>query len=192
MTVNPSSRRTWIAVLTACVLLAPGSLALAQQPAQQAPAQQPAAQPSPPADERPRLVEDITVTAQKREENIQDVPISVTNFDADDLALLYTGGGDVKTLSARAPSLLLESSFGRAFPRFYIRGLGNTDFDLAASQPVSIIMDDVVMENVVLKSTPIFDVDRVEVYRGPQGTLDRKSTRLNSSHSRASRMPSSA
>ncbi len=74
------------------------------------------------------------------------------------------------------PGLYAESSNGRVAPRFYIRGLGNTDFDLAASQPVSIIMDDVVMENVVLKSTPIFDLDRVEVYRGPQGTLFGRNT----------------
>src|SRR5262249_43726901 len=78
--------------------------------------------------------------------------------------------------SARVPGVYAESSNGRVAPRFYIRGLGNTDFDLAASQPVSIIMDDVVMENVVLKSTPLFDLDKVEVYRGPQGTLFGRNT----------------
>jgi iron complex outermembrane receptor protein len=82
----------------------------------------------------------------------------------------------VLALSSRVPGLFVESSNGRAAPRFYIRGLGNTDFDLAASQPVSVIMDDVVMENVVLKSTPIFDVEQVEVLRGPQGTLFGRNT----------------
>ena len=52
------------------------------------------------------------------------------------------------------PSLNIESSFGRAFPRFYIRGLGNTDFDLNASQPVSLVYDDVVQENPILKGFP--------------------------------------
>jgi len=61
-------------------------------------------------------------------------------------------------------------------PRFYIRGLGNTDFDLAASQPVAIMMDGVVKENVVLKSFPLFDVSQVEVLRGPQGTLFGRNT----------------
>jgi len=177
MSVDPSSRRGWIAVLGICALLAPGSLALAQQPAEEkAQAQKPAAEPSPPAEERPKFLEEITVTAQKREENIQEVPLSVTTLNADELALLSAGAADVKALSARVPSLLLESSFGRAFPRFYIRGLGNTDFDLNASQPVSMVVDEVVLENPVLKGKPLFDLQRVEVLRGPQGTLFGRNT----------------
>jgi iron complex outermembrane receptor protein len=71
---------------------------------------------------------------------------------------------------------LIESSFGRAFPRFYIRGLGNTDFDLNASQPVSLVYDDVVQENPILKGFPVFDLDTVEMFRGPQGTLFGRNT----------------
>jgi hypothetical protein len=54
-------------------------------------------------------------------------------------------------------------SFGRAFPRFYIRGYGNTDFRLNASQPVSLVYDDVVQENPILKGFPAFDLSAVEV-----------------------------
>ena len=177
MTVSPSRRLAWIAVLGIYVLLAPSSVALAQQPAEeQAQAQQPAAEPSPPAEKPPVFLEEITVTAQKREENIQEVPLSVSTFDADELALLSSGGADVKFLSARVPSLLLESSFGRAFPRFYIRGLGNTDFDLNASQPVSMVVDEVVLENPMVKGMPLFDLQRTEVLRGPQGTLFGRNT----------------
>ena len=79
-------------------------------------------------------------------------------------------------LAARVPSLNVESSFGRAFPRFYIRGYGNTDFRLNASQPVSLIYDDVVQENPILKGFPIFDLDQIEVLRGPQGTLFGRNT----------------
>ncbi|MDP3495953.1 MAG: TonB-dependent receptor [Hyphomonadaceae bacterium] len=118
----------------------------------------------------------VIITATQREENLQDVPVSAATLPADQLASIFSSGEDVIALAARVPALYAESSNGRVAPRFYIRGLGNTDFDLAASQPVSIIMDDVVMENVVLKSTPIFDVDRVEVYRGPQGTLFGRNT----------------
>lgn len=122
------------------------------------------------------LLQDITVTAQKREENIQDVPVSVATIGGEKLEILGSGGLDVRFLSARLPSLNIESSFGRAFPRFYIRGLGNTDFDLNASQPVSLVYDDVVLENPILKGFPVFDLDRIEVLRGPQGTLFGRNT----------------
>ncbi|CAN5447893.1 TonB-dependent receptor [soil metagenome] len=128
------------------------------------------------AQEAPTALSDVIVTAQKRSENIQDVPVSVAAVSGEKLDAVFAAGEDVLALSSRVPSLYIESSNGRAAPRFYIRGLGNADFDLAASQPVSVIMDDVVMENVVLKSTPIFDVDQVEVLRGPQGTLFGRNT----------------
>ena len=108
---------------------------------------------------------EIIVTAQRRSENIQDVPISVSALQGERLSALFEGGGDIQVLAARVPSLYAESSNGRLAPRFYIRGLGNSDFDLAASQPVSIIVDEVVLENVILKSFPMFDLARVEVLR---------------------------
>ena len=74
------------------------------------------------------------------------------------------------------PSLNIESSFGRAFPRFYLRGYGNTDFRLNASQPVSLVYDDVVQENPILKGFPVFDIGRIEVLRGPQGSLFGRNT----------------
>jgi len=121
-------------------------------------------------------VEVIEVTARKRTENIKDVPISVSALTPKKLEVLGSSGMDVRALSGKVPSLLIESSFGRTFPRFYIRGLGNTDFDLLASQPVSLIYDDVVLENALTKGMPMFDIERVEVLRGPQGTLFGRNT----------------
>ncbi|VVT17610.1 TonB-dependent receptor [Erythrobacter sp. EC-HK427] len=118
----------------------------------------------------------IIVTAQRRSEDIQDVPVSVTAVDSDTLAAVNASGADIRALSGRAPSLIVESSFGRTFPRFYIRGLGNTDFDFNASQPVSLVYDDVVLENPILKGFPVFDMQQVEVLRGPQGTLFGRNT----------------
>jgi iron complex outermembrane receptor protein len=124
----------------------------------------------------PGQLQTINVTAERRVENIRDVPSSVSALQGEALDVLNTSGQDVRLLSGRVPSLNIESSFGRAFPRFYIRGYGNTDFRLNASQPVSLVYDDVVQENPILKGFPIFDVDSVEVLRGPQGTLFGRNT----------------
>ncbi len=121
-------------------------------------------------------LETITVTAQKRSQSIQEVPISIATLSGEKFDAIFASGDDITALAIKVPGLYAETSNGRAAPRFYIRGLGNTDFDLAASQPVSIIMDDVVMENVILKSFPLFDVQQVEVIRGPQGTLFGRNT----------------
>lgn len=122
------------------------------------------------------LGDEIIVTAQKREQSLQDVPLSLDVVSGQELDAARTGGEDILFLSARVPSLYAEGSFGRTFPRFYIRGLGNTDFDLNANQPVSLVYDGVVLENPVLKGFPVFDLDRIEVLRGPQGTLFGRNT----------------
>jgi iron complex outermembrane receptor protein len=116
-------------------------------------------------------LETVIVTAQRRSENIKDVPMAITAIKGDKLDVLTSGGQDIRFLSGRAPSLVVESDYGRSFPRFYIRGQGNTDFDLNASQPVGLVVDDIVQESPMLKGFPVFDVDQVEVLRGPQGTL---------------------
>ena len=123
-----------------------------------------------------QYVEEITVTAQKRPEDIQKIPLAVSTLSGSDLSIILTAGPDIRAISGRVPSLTLESSFGRAFPRFYMRGLGNSDFDLNASQPVSMVVDEVVMENPIVKGMPLFDLDRIEVLRGPQGTLFGRNT----------------
>lgn len=121
-------------------------------------------------------LEVIQVTARKRVENAQEVPVAVSALQGDSLDAYSSAGMDIRFMNAKIPSLSIESSFGRSFPRFYVRGLGNTDFDLNASQPVSLVVDEIVQENAILKGFPVFDVARVEVLRGPQGTLFGRNT----------------
>ncbi|WP_078999175.1 TonB-dependent receptor domain-containing protein [Lysobacter enzymogenes] len=129
-----------------------------------------------PAEGEAKTLDALMVTAQRKVERAKDVPVALTTVDREKLHVLGSGGGDIRFLSGRLPSLNIESSFGRAFPRFYIRGLGNTDFDLNASQPVSLVYDDIVLENPLLKGFPVFDLENVELLRGPQGTLFGRNT----------------
>ncbi len=122
------------------------------------------------------VLDEIIVTATKRAENQQQVPISVGTVAPEKLAAVMSGGVDLLALSAQVPSLYVESTFARTFPRFYIRGLGNSDFDLNSTQPVGLVIDEVVQENPMLRGFPLFDVERVEVLRGPQGTLFGRNT----------------
>jgi iron complex outermembrane receptor protein len=94
----------------------------------------------------------------------------------DRLTARFSGGEDILALASAAPGLQVENSNGRLSPRFYMRGLGNADFTQAASQPVSIVFDDVPMEKSALKAFPLFDMDDIEVLRGPQGTLFGRNT----------------
>ncbi|MGV7210802.1 TonB-dependent receptor [Oxalobacteraceae bacterium A2-2] len=118
----------------------------------------------------------VTVSAERRAENVKNVPVSATIISEDALDALNSSGMDMQMLAGRAPSLQVESSFGRGFPRFYLRGYGNVDFHQNASQPVSLIYDDVVQESAVLKGFPAFDLERIEVLRGPQGSLFGRNT----------------
>ena len=127
-------------------------------------------------DDAARRLDPVVTTAQRVEQDAQDVPISITTVSDEKLDNLKASGADVRFLSARVPSVIAESSFGRAFPRFYIRGYGNTDFDLNSTQPVSLVYDDIPYENPILKGYPVFDMEAVEVLRGPQGTLFGRNT----------------
>src|SRR5882762_5361964 len=121
-------------------------------------------------------IQEVIVTATRREERLLDVPVSTSVLSGAALEVIGSAGQDIRQLAFTVPSLNIESSNGRTFPRFYIRGYGNTDFNSFASQPVSLVYDDVVQENPALKGFPVFDQADVEVLRGPQGTLFGRNT----------------
>ncbi len=125
----------------------------------------------PAAAQEPGVLEEIVVTAQKREQSLQDVPASVSAISGDTVRDFLGSAENVRALANRVPSLSIESSNGRTQPRLYIRGMGNIDFDNNASQPVGMVFDDIFLENNVLRSLPLYDIQRVEVLAGPQGSL---------------------
>ena len=116
-------------------------------------------------------LEAVLVTGSRRVENVKDVSLSISAIKSEELDTYNASGQDIRALSGKVPSLNIESDYGRTFPRFYVRGFGNTDFDMNASQPVGLVYDDVVQESIALKGFPVFDMAQVELLRGPQGTL---------------------
>ena len=168
---NPNARPSLLAPLLAGTALLAATPAFAQSVAQPQ-ASDPTTSPVAATDDNT-----VVVTAQRRSENAITVPVAVSVLKPEELHDLDAAGGDtLLSLSGRVPDLYVETSTGRIFPRFYIRGLGNIDFYLGASQPVEVIQDDVVEEFVVLKSNPAYDIAQIEVLKGPQGSLFGRNT----------------
>ncbi len=115
------------------------------------------------------VLEEVTVTATRREESIQSVPISITAISAE--ALAQAGVKDTRDLVNFAPNLAQQGSFARTSPSFFIRGIGSTQFNPNANSKVGVYLDDVYLASAAVHGSQIFDVTSVEIARGPQGTL---------------------
>jgi iron complex outermembrane recepter protein len=115
-------------------------------------------------------LEEVVVTAQRRAENAQDVPIAISAFSANDLERSgVRQAGDITTL---VPNLLLSSPYGEeASPVFSLRGVTSNDFSQNQSAPVAMYVDEVYRSVGALQALQTYDLERVEVLRGPQGTL---------------------
>lgn len=115
------------------------------------------------------LLEEITVVAQKREQNLQDVGISVSAFSGKQMKTLgWTSSEDV---AAQTPGLTSSKTAGAAISQFNIRGIGQADFADHHEAPNSIYSDEAYVAAPGAAGFPMFDLERVEVLRGPQGTL---------------------
>ena len=117
-------------------------------------------------------IADIVVTAQRRAQNLQDVPISVTAFD--ERAIQEAGFTNSLSIGDQVPNLEIKTFGG--VPNITIRGVGNNDFNSSSIGPVSIYRDDVVVASTGSQIFALMDLDRIEVLRGPQGTLFGKNT----------------
>jgi iron complex outermembrane receptor protein len=120
------------------------------------------------ADDDPTKLEEIVVTAQKREQNLQDVGTSVTALDGAALARL--GIKDVTELAMQVPGLQYNQ-FGATVTVFNLRGVSQNDFSDHQEAPIAVYEDDAYVAMPGAFAGPMFDLERVEVLRGPQGTL---------------------
>ncbi|WP_036168514.1 TonB-dependent receptor [Noviluteimonas dokdonensis] len=120
-------------------------------------------------------LESVTVTARKREETLQEVPVAVTAFTSDALDKLQVE--DLGDLDAQVPNLTVYAARGSSSTiTAYIRGVGQSDPLWGVDPGVGIYMDDVYIARPQGGLLDVFDVERVEVLRGPQGTLYGKNT----------------
>ncbi len=119
------------------------------------------------------VLEEVVVTAQKREQSVQDVGISITAFN--DQSIVNRGLDDAYQLSDAVPNL---RAFAHAVGQnhFRIRGLGLNEFQVSFDAPVAINIDEVILSKPFMGSIGVFDVQRIEVLKGPQGTLFGRNT----------------
>lgn len=113
---------------------------------------------------------DIVVTAQRSEQNIREVPLSITALSGDELA--QRGITSMLGLRGAAPNLYIEKALGGATTTsIYMRGLGQINPSFFFDAPVAIYADDVYYARAAGALVDLYDIERVEVLRGPQGTL---------------------
>jgi len=127
---------------------------------------------------KPLVLEEVVVTAQKRVENVQDVPIAITAFQSD--ALAERAIVEVSQLSAIAPSVTLDGgtpfSGSTAVLSAFIRGIGSNDFAMNIDPGVGVYLDGVYLARSVGANLDLPDVERIEILKGPQGTLFGRNT----------------
>lgn len=117
---------------------------------------------------------EIIVTATKRAENLQSIPISVSAITGDTLSRSRVTQAD--ELVTKIPNLQLTSTVGDNTPIFALRGVSMSDYSLNQASPVATYYDEVYKGNFAFLGIALFDLERVEVLRGPQGTLYGKNT----------------
>ena len=114
-------------------------------------------------------VAEIVVTAQKRSERLQDVPVAVTALSGDKLE--SQGGVNLETAQTIIPALNVQKSGTTLNQAIYMRGVGTATFSIASEPSVSTVVDGVVYARVGEAFSDLVDIERLEVLRGPQGTL---------------------
>lgn len=119
-------------------------------------------------------LEEVVITAQKRAQNLQDVPVAVDAFSG--AALQDSGVRQPLDLASLTPNLSAKNAVGNTAPIFALRGIGLNDFATNGTQPVGVYVDEVYLANNSQLGFQTMDMERVEVLKGPQGTLYGRNT----------------
>jgi iron complex outermembrane recepter protein len=114
-------------------------------------------------------IEVVVVTARKREESLQDVPIAVSTVSGEQM--LETHITRATEIQNYIPNLTINGAFGVVNPQIFIRGVGNNDFNDNAGATVGVYQDEVYLSAPAGKLVQTYDLESVQVLRGPQGTL---------------------
>ena len=114
-----------------------------------------------------RTVDTITVTAQKRDESSQDVPLSIGAYDTD--ALENAGVSDIKDLISIAPGLMVTSTQSETITTARIRGIGTVGDNFGLESSVGVYIDGVFRSRNGVGFGDLGEIERIEVLRGPQG-----------------------
>lgn len=118
---------------------------------------------------------EIVVTANRREENLQKVPVTIAALDAS--ALQAKGIVDATALNGTIPNLRVNSPFSETQPNFTVRGIGvANEFNPNAQSPIGVYFDEVYQGFRASHGAALFDLERIEVLKGPQGTLYGRNT----------------
>ncbi len=129
----------------------------------------------PPAAASATTLSEVTVTARRREEALIDVPVSISSFSGDQMERI--GAGDITDLNQLVPNVTLEATRGtNTTLSAFIRGVGQQDPVAGFEQGVGVYIDDVYLNRPHGAVVDIYDVERIEVLRGPQGTLYGRNT----------------
>ena len=119
-------------------------------------------------------IEEILVTAQKRAQSIQDVHISMNAFTQEDLDDL--GWTDITQVANQSPNLDIKYVWGNSMPVYTIRGVGMNSFQASDTPSVGLFVDEVFQTSMAVMGAHLFDIERVEVIKGPQGDVFGRNT----------------